>query len=50
MEKTGPGFVTTGEIFTWQIDYVNDSGNDDDLLRIVDTLPVGIQFLNATHA
>ncbi|MDD2346727.1 MAG: FG-GAP-like repeat-containing protein [Kiritimatiellae bacterium] len=50
VEKTGPDVVSRGDTFSWIVTYYNNSGMDDDVVTIVDTLPQGAEFLSATHA
>ena len=38
-----------GETFTWQIDYYNNSGTEDNRVTLFDELPAGVEFLGARH-
>ncbi|MCA9514725.1 MAG: DUF11 domain-containing protein, partial [Myxococcales bacterium] len=41
LEKSCPEVISTGEPFTYRIDWVNDTTNQDDVVTIIDTLPLG---------
>lgn len=41
--------LVAGETFNWNIDYANDSGNDDTSVIIKDTLPIGVNLLGVYH-
>ena len=49
VEKTGPDVVSKGDIFSWTVNYYNNSGIADDVVTLEDTLPEGVEFLSATH-
>lgn len=49
-KESSKEYVHTQETFDWNIDYFNDSGNDDTEVTLTDTLPYGIELLNVYHS
>ena len=51
LDKTGPdpNVVASEEVFTWTIEYHNNTSGSNDTMFVTDILPAGIEFISATH-
>ena len=49
VSKDGPDVILAGAVFEYDIQYVNNSANNDSQVVLTDNLPLGLSFVSATH-